>query len=124
VGDVSGVWIPIVLVICVAVVLCSGVYFNFLSRTEYQKTVRTVIERGQQQLTPEFLERLSEGRGAKAKDRDLRIGVVSVALGLGIGSFGLLIGESDAVRPFIAIGNVPALIGLALIGLWKFGPRD
>ena len=50
--------------------------------------------------------------------------MVSVALGLGIGSFGLLLGESDAVRPFIAIGNVPLLVGLAMIGLWKFGPRD
>lgn len=119
--NVSPFWIPIVIAICIAAVLCTVVYFHFRSRTEYQKTVRTVVERGQQ-LTPEFLERLSEGK--KGKDRDLRIGVVSVALGLGIGSFGLLIGESEAVRPFIAIGNVPVLIGLTLIGLWRFGPRD
>jgi hypothetical protein len=56
------------------------------------------------------------------KHRDLRIGVVSVGLGLGLGSFGFLIG--DAVREMMAIGNVPLLVGLALIGLWKFGPRD
>lgn len=119
--EVSGVWVPISLFVSIAAVIGMLVYFHFRSRTEYQKTVRAVIERGQQ-LTPEFLQRLSEG--GNAKNRDLRVGVVSVALGLGIGLFGLLIGESDAVRPFIAIGNVPLLVGLALIGLWKFGPRD
>ena len=121
--EVSGVWVPITLFVAIAAVIGILVYFHFRSRSEFQKTVRVLIERGQQ-LTPEFLERISDGRGAHAKNRDLRSGAVSVALGLGIGSFGLLLGESDAVRPFIAIGNVPLLVGLALIGLWKFGPRD
>ena len=56
--EVSGVWVPISLFVSVAVVICMIVYFHFRSRTEYQKTVRAVVERGQQ-LTPEFLERLN-----------------------------------------------------------------
>ena len=110
--------------VLIAVVLCTRIYLGFRARMEYQKTVRLVIERGQQ-LTPEFLERLSEAptTARPSRHRELRIGAVSVALGLGIAAFGYLLGEEDAVRPMIAIGNIPFLIGLALIGLWKFAPR-
>ena len=110
--------------VLIAVVLCTRIYLGFRARMEYQKTVRLVIERGQQ-LTPEVLERLSEAptTARPSRHRELRIGAVSVALGLGIAAFGYLLGEEDAVRPMIAIGNIPFLIGLALIGLWKFAPR-
>jgi hypothetical protein len=48
----------------------------------------------------------------------------SIALGVAIASFGWLLGESDAVRPLLAIGNIPFLVGLALVRLWKFAPRE
>jgi hypothetical protein len=110
--------------VLIAIVLCTRTYLSFKARVEYQKTVRLVIERGQQ-LTPEFLERLSEAptrRPRVSKHRELRVGAVSVALGLGLAAFGYLLGEDDATRPMMAIGNIPFLIGLALIGLWKFAP--
>jgi hypothetical protein len=110
--------------VLVAAVLCTRTYLSFRARVEYQKTVRLVIERGQQ-LTPEFLERLSEAptpTRRPSKHRELRVGAVSVALGLGVATFGYLLGEEEVVRPMIAIGNIPFLIGLALIGLWKFAP--
>jgi uncharacterized protein DUF6249 len=111
--------------ILITTVLCTRFYLGFRARMEYQKTVRLVIERGQQ-LTPEFLESLSEAPRTRrpSRHRDLKIGAVSVALGLGIAAFGYLLGEEDAVRPLVAIGNIPFLIGLTLIGLWKFAPRD
>src|SRR5262245_61096956 len=111
--------------ILIAIVLCTRTYLGFRARVEYQKTVRLVIERGQQ-LTPEFLERLSEAPKTARRPSshgELRIGAVSVALGLSLAAFGYLLGEEDAMRPMIAIGNIPFLIGLALIGLWKFAPR-
>jgi hypothetical protein len=111
--------------VLIAAVLCTRTYLGFRARVEYQKTVRLVIERGQQ-LTPEFLERLSEVPTTRrsSKHYDLRIGAISVALGLGLAAFGYLLGEEDAMRPMIAIGNIPFLIGIALIGLWKFTPRS
>ena len=111
--------------VLIAIVLCTRTYLGFRARVEYQKTVRLVIERGQQ-LTPEFLERLSEvpTRRRPSKQRELRVGAVSVALGLGVAAFGYLLGEQEVVRPMIAIGNIPLLIGLALIGLWKFAPSE
>ena len=116
-------FIPITAFLSLAAVIVLFLHFRFRARFEYQKTVRAAIERGQQ-LSPEFLERLGENQLARSAHRDLRIGVTSMALGLSIASFGWLLGESDAVRPLLAIGNIPFLVGLALVGLWKFAPRE
>jgi len=100
-------------------------YFRYRTRAEYQQTVRAAIDKGQQ-LTPEFLDRLGGGDGAVRRDRhrDLRFGVIAVAIGLAIASFGWIIGEEDAVMPFMAIGNLPILVGIAMIALWRFAPRE
>jgi hypothetical protein len=110
-----------VLFVSVAVVLCIAIYFGFRARVEYQKTVRAAIERNEP-LTPDLLERL--GGTARGAQRDLRVGVTSIALGIALALFGVLLGEDDAVRPFLAIGNIPFLVGIALVALWKFAPRD
>ena len=115
--------IPISLFFAIALVITIYFYFRFKGRAEYQQTVRTVIEKGLQ-LTPEFLEKLADRPNVQPKHWDLRLGVLAVALGIGIAAFGLVLGERDAIRPLLAVGNVPVLIGLALIGLWKFMPRD
>jgi hypothetical protein len=108
--------------VVLAIVLCTRFYLGFRARVEYQKTVRLVIERGQQ-LTPEFLERLSEAPTRRpSRLRELRVGAISVALGIGLAAFGYLLGEEEVTRPMIAIGNIPFMIGLALIALWKFAP--
>jgi|SRR5215471_6595774 len=120
--DVVLFLVPIVLFVSVAVVIGLFLYFRFRARFEYQKTVRVAIERGQQ-LSPEFLERLDNQIGGGAH-RDLRIGVTSIALGISLALFGWLYGASDWVRPLIAIGDIPFLVGLALVGLWKFGPQE
>ena len=115
---------PIAVAVGIAVTACMYIYFHYRSRAEYQKTVRTVIEKGQH-LTPEFLERLGERSRLRNPNVDLRWGALAIALGLGIASFGLILGEEeDAIRPMIAIGNIPFLIGLAFLGLWKFGPKE
>ena len=115
---------PIAVAVGIAVTACMYFYFHYRSRAEYQKTVRTVIEKGQQ-LTPEFLEGLGERSRLRNPNADLRWGVVAIALGLGIASFGLILGEEEeAIRPMIAIGNIPFLIGLAFLGLWKFAPKE
>jgi len=119
------VFIPIALAICVSVVVLVFLFLRYRTRYDYQQTVRLAVEKGQQ-LTPEFLERLAE-RAIKQErnpNRDLRFGVVAIAIGLAIGSFGLILGEPDAVRPLIGVGNLPFLVGVAMLALWKFAPRD
>jgi hypothetical protein len=114
---------PISIALGIAVAVCMYFYFHYRTRAEYQQTVRTVIEKGQQ-LTPEFLERLGERPRLRNPNADLRWGTLAIGLGLGIGSFGLILGDDDAIRPLLAIGNIPFLIGLAFLGLWKFGPKE
>ena len=119
----SEVWIPITGFLSVAAVLGLFFYLRFRAKLEYQKTVRVAIERGQQ-LSPELLARLGERPAARGRHRDLRMGVISIALGVALASCGLLVGDDDAVGVFLAIGNIPFLVGVALVVLWKFAPRD
>jgi hypothetical protein len=114
--------VPISLFVSVAVVMVLFLYFRYRARVEYQKTVRAAIERGQQ-LSPEFLERL-DNQLAGGAHRDLRIGITSIALGISIALFGWLFGDDDMIRPLLAVGNIPFLVGLALVALWKFGPKE
>lgn len=108
--------VPVVLFLAVALTYCAKYFFAHRNRREMQATVRTALERGAP-LTPDLLERL--GEPLPAKKNDLRRGVIGVGLGLGIGAFGLVIGEPDAVRPMLAVGLVPLLLGLAYLVLWR-----
>ncbi len=97
-------------------------YFRFRRRREVQETIRIAIEKGQE-LPTEFLETISSPKQEPKKDQDLRRGVVLIAVGLGIGAFGFLVGEADAVGPLMGIGSIPLLIGLALTALWILRTR-
>ena len=119
--EVVGVFVPIVMFIAIAVVLCVYYYLRHRTGQAVQETVRAAIEHGQQ-LTPEILERL--GQPPRPKKSDLRRGVILISVGLGIAAFGALVGEDDAMRPLLAIGSLPFLIGIAYLGLWRFGKSD
>jgi hypothetical protein len=119
----SEIWIPITGFLSTAVVLGLFFHLRFRAKLEYQKTVRVAIERGQQ-LSPELLARLGERPAARGRNRDLRIGVISIALGVALACCALVVEDDDAVRAFLAIGNIPFLVGVALVVLWKFAPRD
>jgi hypothetical protein len=112
--------IPISLFLAIVLVVWIVVAFRFKTQQNVQATYRAAIERGQE-LTPELLDRLGESR---PKNRDLRRGIVLIGLGLGLAVFGLALGEEDAVRPLLATGALPFLVGVAYLGLWKFTAKD
>ncbi len=115
------IFVPIVLFISIAVVYALALMFKARHRVQIQQTVRQAIDKGQE-LTPELLEQL--GQSGAGPHSDLRRGVIAVSVGLGIALFGLILGEQDAVRPLVAIGAVPLLIGIAYLGLWRFASRE
>jgi hypothetical protein len=114
----DGIIVPVVLFLAIAITYCAKYFFTHRTRQEMQATVRVALERGTP-LTAELLERL--GEPAPAKRNDLRRGVIAVGLGLGLGAFGFMLGEPDAVRPMLAVGLVPLLLGLAYLVLWRLG---
>ncbi len=110
--------VPLGMFSAITVVLALFFYFRHRTRAEVQQTIRTYTERGGE-LSPEVLARI--GEPPRPENADLRRGVIAIGLGLGLAAFGLILDEGDAVRPLIAIGSVPFLIGLAYLGLWRFG---
>jgi hypothetical protein len=118
--EIMGMMIPITLFVAIVLVVWIVVAFRYKARRDVQATYRAAIERGQE-LTPELLEQLGEKR---AKNGDLRRGIILVGTGLGFAVFGLALGEQDAIRPMLAVGAFPFLVGLAYLGLWKFSPKD
>ena len=118
--EILGLFIPIAFFMATVLVVWIVVLFRYRGRQDVQATYRAAIERGQE-LTPELLERLGE---SQPKNRDLRRGVVLLGTGLAFALFGVVLGEEDAVRPMLAVGAFPFLIGAAYLGLWKFGEKD
>ena len=112
--------IPVTFFLATVLIVWIVVAFRYRSRRDVQATYRAAIERGQE-LTPELLDRLGE---SQPKNRDLRRGIILIGVGLGLAVFGVTIGEPDAVRPLLASGAFPFLLGVAYLGLWKFSRQD
>jgi hypothetical protein len=112
-----------IIALSLAGIAVTWIALNYRTRVQYQMTIRAAIDKGQP-LTPEVLASLTERPPRRSFHRDLRFGVIAVALGIGIASVGWIIGDREASRVMLAIGNVPFLIGLSLIALWRFQPRD
>ncbi len=113
-----GEWIPITMFISLAVVAGLVLYFKYKTKHEVQETVRSALDKGQE-LSPELLDKL--GDALPSPKSDLRRGIMSITIGLAIGAFAYLLGEEDAQGPLLAISAFPVLIGVAYLGLHKFG---
>ncbi len=115
-ADVASELVPIFLFFAVAVTYCFKYFFAHRAKQDVQKTVRAALERGDP-MTSQLLDRLVEQPAPKRND--LRRGVISIGLGVGLAAFGFIVGDEDAVRPMIAVGFVPLLLGVAYLALWR-----
>jgi Ca2+/Na+ antiporter len=113
-------WIPIVMFVSIAVVFSLWFYFRYKARVETQHTFRLALEKGSE-LTPEFIKQLAEPE--PSKDRDLRRGLIWLALGLALLILGAVINEPEATRPIMGSASFPGLIGLAYLAMWRYGAR-
>ena len=113
-------WIPIVMFVSIAVVFSLWFYFRYKARVETQHTFRLALEKGSE-LTPEFIRQLGEPE--PSKDRDLRRGLIWLALGLGLLILGAAINDPNAMGPIMGSASFPGLIGLAYLAMWRYGAR-
>lgn len=110
-----GDMIPIVLFLTIGTVLGLYAYFRHRQGLALQETVRMALERGQD-LTPEVLEALAGDRGGQ---RDLRRGLVWIAVALGVVSLGVSVDE----QALYGIAAFPGFVGLAYLVLWWVASR-
>lgn len=103
-------------------------YLKTRERRDMQKTVRAAIDKGQP-LPPEVIDALSKeaARNIPSRTRDIRRGIIWLAVGVGIAAFGLIndfsshggwdehIGDG-----LLGVAAVPATVGIAYLILSFF----
>ena len=119
----EGLWVPISMFAGLTIIISLFFWFRFRARSEMQQTIRSAIEKGQE-LTPELVESL--GKPEKpVKDKDLRFGLIWLAIAIGLGVFGFAMGQiEDEVFPiFSGIAALPFMIGVAYMIMWRVTER-
>lgn len=137
--------VPIVFFLMIAVIVIVPQYLRYKDRARLHQTMRQAIEKGQP-VPPELVGALTRPRVREADalatdlaypvedraQRDLRRGVVWLAIGVGLFLIGAgfyaglydIGGAPQTFASFAGMGAIPACIGLAFLGLWYFGRRD
>ena len=109
-------WVPIVFFVVVGAVAGTYLYLRYRVRQEVQQTIRHAMERGQE-ITPELLETL--GGEIAGGQRDLRKGVIWLALAIALGITSWTLDEPDLLGP----AALPLMLGLAYLVLWRISGR-
>lgn len=113
--------IPVVMFISLAVVFIVLFFLKYKGKVEAQQTIRLALEKGTE-LSPEFIKQIGEPE--PPKDRDLRRGMIWLALGLGTVLLAIGINEPEAIGPLIGTAAFPSLIGVAYLIMWRYGTRQ
>jgi hypothetical protein len=117
--------VPVVLFICIAAAVITPFWFKSRERREMQKTLRAAIDKGQP-VPPEVIETMTRAvKTPPTRLRDLRAGVIWLAIGIGLGLatyFGDFV-HGDGDFDGIGVACIPAVIGVAFIVLSFFNPN-
>jgi hypothetical protein len=130
------VLVPIAFFAMIAAVIVSPFYYRYLERGRLHDTLRLAYEKGQP-VPPELISALQANVAPhvpSTPERDLRAGVILVAVGvamcgLGYGLwYGLMIVSERAAYivggAVAGLGAVPGFIGLAYLLLWGTRKKD
>lgn len=112
----AGEWIPIILFICFTVVLVSYFYLSHKNKLSILGTIEKSIESGNP-LTPEMLDKISKVTPARVKD--LRRGIVLMALGLAAMVASFLFSHEDPAEVFRILSLLPLFVGAGFLLVWK-----
>ena len=117
----TGEWIGFTSVVVPGVLLAVFFWFRYKSRMQMQDTIRHAMDKGQE-LSPELIDRL--GHPKAPKDKDLRLGVIWLAIAIGFAMLAFGIPEEEATGVILSVAAFPAAIGIAYLILHKFARRD
>ncbi len=114
--------IPVVLFLVTGGIFWLFFMYRQRGRAEKQKTIRLALEKGSE-LSPEFMKQLVDPE--PSKDRDLRRGLVWLALAVGLALCGLAIPDPSghALQGCLAGAAFPFAIGVAFLIMYRYGAR-
>lgn len=118
--------IPLALFAMIAVIAVGPRYFKSQERQKLQETMRAAIEKGQA-IPPEVISAITNDvtppKPPSSPQRDLRRGVVWLAIAIGLAAAGLVIGvsEPDATYHFLGVAIIPGVLGGAFLTLYFLG---
>ncbi|MEO0574420.1 MAG: DUF6249 domain-containing protein [Pseudomonadota bacterium] len=110
-------FIPIVMFLCVIAGFAIYAFYKARWRSEQQTTLRQAIDKDQA-LTEELVQALT-GQGKPAPFRDLRRGLVLLAIAIAMFGFSLFAPDDEANSVFRGLALFPLLVGFAYIVMHK-----
>ena len=129
--ELTPILIVLIIFSAITAIIFGPSYLKSREKREIQETVRHAIDKGQQ-LPPELIEAMTRDVASKlpSRTRDLRRGVIWLAVGIGIAAFSFLsdLGWDDHElqqigNGLLGVAAIPVTIGLAFIVLSFFNPN-
>ena len=108
--------IPIVLFIVIGFSVLGYFYWNHKNRSSLMETVQKAIDKGDT-LTPELLTHL--GAAGNPRIRDMRRGIVFLALGIAGLLCSLFFADADVINGIRAGSVFPLMLGVGFLIVWK-----
>lgn len=108
--------IPIVMFIMLGLVIIAYYYWNHKNRLSIMETVQKAIKSGSE-LSPELLAQL--GAAVNPRMRDLRRGIVFIALGIAGLLCSMFFDIAEVVNGIRAGSVFPLMLGLGFLLVWK-----
>ena len=129
--DMTPILIVAIVFSAITAIVFGPSYLKSREKREMQTTIRHAIDKGQQ-LPPDLIDAMTKDVASKlpSRTRDLRRGVIWLAVGIGFAAFSYLsnLGWNDhdmegASAAMMGLAAIPATIGLAFIVLSFFNPN-
>jgi hypothetical protein len=120
--SMEDILIPLAFFGTVALIFWLVVSFRHRGRADRQQTIRLALEKGAE-LTPELMKSLSEPE--PPKNKDLRNGLVWMALAVGLALCGWAVPDPSgyALRGCLSGAAFPFSIGVAYLIMWRYGAQ-
>lgn len=129
--ELTPILIVLIIFSAITAIIFGPSYLKSREKRDIQETVRHAIDKGQQ-LPADLIDAMTRDVASKlpSRTRDLRRGVIWLAVGVGIAAFGFLsdLGWDDhdlqqLGNGLLGIAAIPVTIGLAFIILSFFNPN-
>lgn len=127
--DITPIFIVFIIFGSVVAIILGPSFLKSREREATQATVRAAIDKGQP-LPPEVIDSLTRdvAKNLPSRSRDLRRGVIWLAVAIGLAGFSLVTGEGfhgedwqvNAGNGLLGIACIPGAIGIAFIVLSFF----